>query len=102
MFAHYAADSVCVQAESFCQIYPYTENYKYKPLWLVLVSMAEELHFLHINFILPEISLVRSESRSLVLPLSSDTSHEGLHSLQHSVDSRQSACGPDFSPILLH
>ena len=41
-------------------------------------------------------SLVRSKSRSLIFPLSSDTSHEGLHSLQYSVNSPPSACGLDF------
>ena len=50
----------------------------------------------------PEISLVRLESLSLILPLSSDTSHEGLHRVQHSVNSPQSARGRDFSPILLY
>ena len=76
-------------------------------VWLVLASMVIELHFstylAHKFLFYPEISLVcGSESRSLILPLSSDTSHEGLHSLQHSVNSPRSACDPDFSPILLY
>ena len=50
----------------------------------------------------PEISLVQLESPSLILPLSSDTSHKGLHRVQHSVSSPQSARGRDFSPILLY
>ena len=42
-----------------------------------------------------EISLVRLESPSLILPLSSDTSHKGLHKVQHGVNSPQSARSRD-------
>ena len=35
----------------------------------------------------PEISLVRSDSHSLTLPLSSDTSQVAFHSVQHSANS---------------
>ena len=64
-------------------------------MWFVLASMAEEGHF-STNFakktlFCSEILLVWSDLHSLILSLSSGTSHEGLHWVWYSVYSHQSA-----------